>query len=67
MSNDEKKVDFQINQRPVSISFECPNCESDVEINWDEIDTPDCWSDDWGEIECPYCHKILELGDYELD
>ena len=61
------KTDFIINQRPVSISFECPHCEYEVEIPWNEVDVPEYWGDDWCEIKCPHCEKTIELGDYELD
>lgn len=61
------ETDFYINQRPVSISLCCPHCDTDIEIPWDEIDVPEYWGDDWGYIECPYCEKQIELGDYDID
>ena len=47
-------VDFYINQRPISISFECPHCLMDVDIDWGDVDVPDSWSDDrpWIETKC---------------
>lgn len=62
-----ESTDFYINQRPVSISFECPHCKCEVEISWDEIDAPDYWGDDWGEVECPYCNKTVKLGEFDTD
>ena len=59
-------VDFYINQKFYSISFECPHCLMDVEIDWREVDVPDSWSDDWGTVECPYCEKEIKLGDYDI-
>lgn len=59
-------VDFYINQRPISISFECPHCLMDVDISWGDVDVPDSWSDDWGYVECPYCEKEIKLGDYDI-
>lgn len=50
-----EKTDFYINRKPVSISFECPNCDCDVTIDWSDLDVPDYWGDDWGETECPNC------------
>lgn len=62
-----KETDFYINQKPVSITFECPHCDYDVIIDWDNLDVPDSWSDDWGEVECPHCGKTVLLGDYDMD
>lgn len=58
---------FYINQRPVSISLECPHCDADIEIPWDEIDVPEYWGDDWGYIECHRCGKTIKLGDYDIN
>lgn len=62
-----KTVDFHIDVEPVSISLECPYCDMDITIPWGELDVPEYWGDDWGEIKCPYCNKTIELGDYEYD
>ena len=64
--NKLKEVYFTINQRPTSISFQCPHCGFDIELNWDYVDVPDCWSDDWGEVECPLCEETVKLGDYDI-
>lgn len=61
------KTDFYINQRLVSITFECPHCNCDVTIDWRDLFIPEYWGDDWGEIDCPNCGKTVSLGDYELD
>lgn len=63
---EQEPVDFYIHQRPVYISFECPHCLMDVEIDWGDVDVPDSWSDDWGYVECPYCEKEIKLGDYDI-
>lgn len=62
-----KTVDFHIDVEPASISLECPYCDMDITICWHELNVPEYWGDDWGEIECPYCNKTIELGDYEYD
>ena len=67
MREDAKTVDFYINQVPVAISLECPYCGIEVRINWDDIDVPEYWGDDWGEVTCSYCGKEINLGNYELD
>ena len=61
------KTDFYINMRPYAISLKCPYCEHDVTINWDDLDVPEYWGDDWGEIDCPNCGKTVLLGDYDID
>ena len=60
-----RETDFVINSRPHSISLECPHCDSDIEILWRELDVPEYWGDDWGDIECPHCGKAIKLGDYD--
>lgn len=60
------KTDFYINMRPHSISFECPHCECEVTVNWDDVDVPEYWGDDWGKVDCPDCGKIVSLGDYDV-
>lgn len=62
-----ERVDFRIISKPVAISFSCPHCGFTQEIAWGELDVPDYWGDDWGEVECPECKKTVELGDYEYD
>lgn len=61
------KTNFYIDQEPVSISFECPHCYYDVIIDWDDLNVPEYWGDDWGEVECPYCGKTVLLGDYDMN
>ena len=61
------KTDFHIDVKPVSISLECPHCDTDIVLNWEDIHVPDYWGDDWGTVECPVRGKDVELGDYEYD
>lgn len=61
-----ERTDFFIKQRPVSIKLECPHCDFNVEIPWRDLDVPEYWGDDWGEVECPYCEKMIQLGDYDI-
>lgn len=60
-------VDFLIVSTPVAIKFDCPQCGEDVEIAWDKVDRPSCWSDEWPEIECPHCGKTVALGEWNYD
>lgn len=64
----EEGISFYINQRPVSIEFDCPHCGAMwVKIPWNEVDVPEYWGDDWGSVTCPYCQKEVKLGEYEMD
>ena len=61
------EADFTINQKPVNITVCCPKCYEHFDIPWDEVDVPQYWEDDWGEVECPYCGQRVKLRDWELD
>lgn len=61
------KTDFYIISKPVKISFACPHCDGEVEIPWNEMEPPECWSDDWGEVKCPDCGEPVKLGDFTYD
>lgn len=60
-------ADFTINSRPVSITFECPFCEQDVEISWEKLEPPKYWGDEWEDVECPLCGVMVTLGDWKYD
>ena len=60
-------ADFTIVSRPVSIRFQCPFCESEEEIPWEEVKHPDYWGDEWDDIECPSCGKMVSLGEWIYD
>ena len=67
MATEKRRTDFRIISRPVEIVFECPHCEVSQEIKWGDMDVPEYWGDDWGEVECPTCGETVELGDYDYD
>lgn len=58
---------FHIDTKVVSISLDCPHCGDRIVIPWKEVDVPEYWGDDWGEITCPECGKAVKLGEYEYD
>lgn len=62
-----KEADFHIDTKPVSISLECPYCECEMEIPWEDVDVPNYWGDEWGYVLCPECKETIELGYYEYD
>lgn len=67
MIDQDKTADFHISVKPVSIEFECPHCHEEVKIHWNNLNVPEYWGDDWGEVDCPECEESVKLGDYEYD
>lgn len=65
MENEKRLVDFHINVKPVSINFECPHCGCEAYVLWKNLNVPEYWGDDWGEVECEVCGEMVELGDYD--
>ena len=67
-----KDVDIVIVQKPVAISFSCPHCYRDVEIDFEEFEFDTGYSlsnliNDSTEFECPECWGKLETVGVELD
>ena len=60
-------AEFRIVSKPVAIAVECPFCEMGVEIPWGEVKAPSYWGDEWPEVKCPECGKIVALGDWTYD
>ena len=63
----EYQVNYTIISRPSYITFECPFCHEEVEVNFEEVDfNTDYWGDGaW--CDCPECGEEVELDDYEYD
>lgn len=61
------RADFTIISAPEKIRLTCPHCGEDIDIPWGEVDKPECWSDDWPNVECPECGKEIELGRWDYD
>ena len=60
-------INYTIVSKPVYITFECPHCKEDVEVDFSEVDfNTDYWGD--GAVcDCPKCGKEVELDGYEYD
>ena len=60
-------VNYTIISRPSYITFKCPFCHEEVEVNFEEVDfNTDYWGDGaW--CDCPECGEEVELDDYEYD
>ena len=60
-------VDYTIISKPSSITFECPFCHEEVEVNFDEVDFNSGYWGDGAWCDCPECGEEVELDDYEYD
>ena len=63
------KIDVTVNQKPVSVSFDCPHCEEEIEIEYqdfsNELGEPCDW--EYSKVKCPKCGKTTEIGSVEWD
>jgi len=63
------KVDVTIVQTPIKVSFECPHCEEDINVDYIEIiallGEPIDWMHEW--IECPECNLMCKIDDVDWD
>ena len=66
MLKENNKADFTIHTKPYEISLICPHCNTDVHVDWNEVNEPEYWDNgDWGSIYCPCCGKEVFLGNYD--
>lgn len=64
MLKGNNKINFKVHIKPCGISLQCPHCNTDIYVNWNEVDEPEYWDDgDWGSIYRPCCGKEVSLGD----
>lgn len=63
-----KKVDFTIVTIPKWFSAECPYCELEFDIDYDEFcDTDNPFEVEGKVAECPWCKKEMIVDDVEFD
>lgn len=63
----KEPVDYTIVSRPDHIRLECPHCEEELEIDFEDVNFhQDNWSDG-GYCTCTWCGKEIELGDWDYD
>ncbi|AGK97389.1 hypothetical protein [Clostridium pasteurianum] len=63
------KADIIVNQRPVSIKFDCPHCDEEIEIDYQEfidmLGEPCDWN--YSKFNCPRCEKEIEIDEVDWD
>ena len=70
LRNENKpKVTVQVNTCPTSVSYTCPNCEEDIEIEYGDFENVVGSYCDWcySTIECPECDCKLEIDSSEWE
>ena len=61
------KTNFTIYMKPVSISFECPYCDNEVNIAWDDLLAFEYRLNNRNDVKCPHCKVIVFLDDYKVE
>lgn len=62
-----KEVSYTIISKPSEIFFTCPHCDSEIWMDFYEVDyNTDYWGDG-GWVTCPECENDVALGDYEYE
>jgi len=63
------KADISVRQKPVSVVIECPHCDEEIEIDYqdfiNQLGEPCDWS--YSKIACPRCDKEIEIDNVEWD
>ena len=66
-----EEVELTIIQAPVKVKFDCPFCECEIEIDYEEFcdDMMNDYPGDWEmeTIKCTNCHKEVVIGNIEWD
>lgn len=61
-----KSVHVTVLQVPADLYFECPNCDSEVEINYDDYtDKHGSYPGEWYTITCTECKSDFNIEDVE--
>lgn len=68
-----KKADYTIEMAPDHIVLECPHCEIDFEVDFNDLrklakEEYDLWNGNANvTVTCDYCEQEVELGNAEVD
>jgi predicted RNA-binding Zn-ribbon protein involved in translation (DUF1610 family) len=66
---DLANIDLVVVQVPKYVEYECPHCEEEIEIDYNEfcdfVGEPPDWS--CSRIKCPNCNKELKIDNVEWD
>jgi len=63
----DNKIDISVITKPISIQFECPYCDSEVTIDYDDFESEvgECCDWPYSKIKCPECEKVLEIDNID--
>ena len=66
---EDNRTDITIHQIPISVSFICPHCEAEIDINFHEftkiVDDFPYWENE--NFECPECGEEIVVDNIEWD
>jgi len=64
-----KETDITVISRPTTVKFECPYCEHENEMDYDDFCDNHGEVCDWGceEITCEECEKDMKMGYVDWD
>lgn len=67
--NNTKRTDIRIRSVWVAVHFECPHCEAEAEIDYDEFvkEQGSDFFEDWSTVMCPECGEELSIYEKEFD
>lgn len=60
-------VNYIITSKPSYITFECPFCHEEVDVDFDKVEFNTYYWRDGAWCDCPECCKKVKLNDYEYD
>lgn len=70
-NNINPKTDIQIVSEPTWVKLNCPYCDEEIEMDYDEFSDlmTESYPGDWSgeKIECPYCNREIEINDVEWE
>ena len=66
---ENKKSDISVVSIPTYIELECPYCQEDIKINYNDfcdlVGEPCDWS--YESFNCPHCKKTIDIGYVDWD
>lgn len=66
---ERKSADIRIRSVWVGVCFDCPHCEAEVEIDYDDFvkEQGSDFLEDWCLVTCPECGEEISIAQREVD